>query len=364
MRHASVKDFEKALSGGEPSWKNGETSLSTALNWYNYHSDAKESKKFTLSYLKEINTNKKEIEIIDKVSDDEFQNLGFVCRMKLRGAPLSEKNEKWIFNFIKNLKNKTPIKNNIVNTETKVVISIQERVAEKTREYIAEIEAALDDCLMVKDFKDIFNPYDLMRTLDVKGAHTKYIVPVYQKRLNEIEETLKGKNEQLTEAYSFLSKKQQKEYANLLKRIIEDCAKIAHTAKLTRAPRKKKVKPVDKIIEKIQYKKEDNEYKTASINPADILGASQLWIFNTKTRKLGCYVAKDADGLNVKGTTLINFNEDTSLQKTIRKPEIVLPATLKAGKIALRKILPDINAVDQALTGRINSDTILLRVIK
>jgi hypothetical protein len=28
MRHTSLKDYEKSLSGGEPVWKNGETSSS------------------------------------------------------------------------------------------------------------------------------------------------------------------------------------------------------------------------------------------------------------------------------------------------------------------------------------------------
>ena len=312
MRHASVKDFEKALSGGEPSWKNGESSLSSALNWYNYHSDSKESKKFTLSYLKEIGTPKKEIESIEWISDADFKNLGFVCRMKLRGAPLTEKNEQWISTFIEELKNKSPVKKEVGETEPKVVVSIQERVLDKTRDYIGEIEGSIDDCFIVRDFKTVFDPYELMRSLDIKGAHTKHIVPVYQKKLEEIEEALKGKDDQLVEGYSFLSKKELKEYASLLKRIIDDCAKIAHPAKLTRAPRKKKAKSVDKIIE----------------------------------------------------TTLINFNEENSMQKTVRKPEIVLPATLKAGKVALRKVLTDINAVEQALTGRINSDIILLRVIK
>jgi hypothetical protein len=203
-----------------------------------------------------------------------------------------------------------------------------------------------------------------MKTLDIKGAHTRFIIPVFSNKLTEIEEALKGKDKDLVDGYSYLKKTELKEYANLLKTIIDDCTKIAHTSKVTRAPRKKKAKPVDKIIEKLQFKKEDNEYKVASINPADIIGSSQLWVFNTKTRKLGCYNATDAGGLNVKGTTLINYNEETSVQKTIRKPEVVLPATLKAGKIALRKTLTDINAVEQALTGRINSDIILLRVIK
>jgi hypothetical protein len=364
MRHASVKDFEKTLAGGEPSWKKDESSLSAALNWYNYHSDSKESKKFTLSYLKEIGSSKSEIEALEKVSDSDFQNLGFVCRMKLRGAPITEKNEQWISTFIEKLKNKSSVKKEVEEIETKVVVSIQERVAEKTRDYIGEIEGAIDDCFVVREFKNVFDPYELMRSLEIKGAHTKHIVPVYERKLEEIEEAIKAKDEQLVEGYSFLSKKQLKDYSSLLKRIIDDCGRIAHTAKLTRAPRKKKVKPVDKVIEKLQFKKEDNEYKTASINPVDIIGASQLWIFNTKTRKLGCYNATDSGGLNIKGTTLTNFNEETSVHKTIRKPEVVLPATLKAGKVALRKVLPDINAVEQALTGRINSDTILLRVIK
>jgi len=364
MRHASVKDFEKALSGGEPSWKTGQTSISSALNWYNYHSDSKESKKFTLSYLKEIGASKKDIELVEKNPEAEFQNLGFVCRMKLRGAPLSEKNEEWINSFIQKLKdNKAPVVKVEEVTQTKVV-SIQERIAEKTREYIGEIEGSIDECFISRNFKTTFKPYELMKTLDIKGAHTRFIIPVFSNKLTEIEEALKGKDKDLVDGYSYLKKTELKEYANLLKTIIDDCTKIAHTSKVTRAPRKKKAKPVDKIIEKLQFKKEDNEYKVASINPADIIGSSQLWVFNTKTRKLGCYNATDAGGLNVKGTTLINYNEGTSVQKTIRKPEVVLPATLKAGKIALRKTLTDINAVEQALTGRINSDIILLRVIK
>jgi hypothetical protein len=37
---------------------------------------------------------------------------------------------------------------------------------------------------------------------------------------------------------------------------------------------------------------------------------------------------------------------------------------LTAGKVALRSILIDIRAAEGKLTGRINSDTILLRVVK
>jgi hypothetical protein len=114
----------------------------------------------------------------------------------------------------------------------------------------------------------------------------------------------------------------------------------------------------------LQFKKEDSEYKVASVNPADIVGCTQLWVFNTKTRKVGVYNSIDDAGLSVKGTTIINFNESTSVQKTLRKPEVSLPELIKAGKVTLRKFLSNINAVEQTLTGRINSDTILVRIIK
>lgn len=362
MRHASVKDYEKALAGGEPTWKNGEASLTRALNWYNYHSDTKESKKFAISYLKEIQAPKKDIDIIEKVSDADFQNLGFVCRIKLRGGPISEDNEQWIDSFFKRLKLKVQpaIEAKVVESKT---VSIQERVVDKSREHVGELDGQIDECIVSRKF-NTFNPYQWMQSSGVKGAHTKVIIQHYSKTLQELEQALVGKDKDLVEGYSHLTKPQLKAFINLVKSIIEDAEKVAHNGKATRAPRKKKAQPVSKVVSKLIFKKEDNEYKIVSINPIDIVGCMQLWTFNTKTRKLGCYIANDADGLTVKGTTLLNFNETSSIQKTVRKPEVILPLVTKSGKVALKKVLSDINATAQVLTGRINSDIILCRVIK
>ena len=362
MRHASVKDYEKALAGGEPTWKNGEASLTRALNWYNYHSDTKESKKFAISYLKEIQAPKKDIDIIEKVSDADFQNLGFVCRIKLRGGPISEDNEQWIDSFFKRLKLKVQpaIEAKVVESKT---VSIQERVVDKSREHVGELDGQIDECIVSRKF-NTFNPYQWMQSSGVKGAHTKVIIQHYSKTLQELEQALVGKDKDLVEGYSHLTKPQLKAFTNLVKSIIEDAEKVAHNGKATRAPRKKKAQPVSKVVSKLIFKKEDNEYKIVSINPIDIVGCMQLWTFNTKTRKLGCYIANDADGLTVKGTTLLNFNETSSIQKTVRKPEVILPLVTKSGKVALKKVLSDINATAQVLTGRINSDIILCRVIK
>lgn len=370
MRLTSIEEYEKKASGGEPTWTNVEVSLyqdipiSKALNWYAYHCSAKESKKYTIQYLKDKKASKNIIDAIDRVPEDKFKNLGFVCRMKLRGAPLTEKNDKWIENSIENLrclfKESTKEEENKVE---KVGPSIQERIEDKAREHIGEFEGVIDECLAKKNFTDI-NPYDWMQARQVKAVHTKFIVSFYEKRIVELKEVVTGKDEQLIEGYSNFKKTLLKKYLDFLNTVVADCSRISHVAKVTRAPRKKKPKTTEKILATFQYKKEDKDFKVASINPTDIIGASQLWVFNTKTRKLGCYFSSDSSGLSVKGTTLTNFEESKSIQKTVRKPETVLPGVISAGKVTLRKTLTDINAVEQPMTGRINADTILLRVIK
>jgi hypothetical protein len=101
-----------------------------------------------------------------------------------------------------------------------------------------------------------------------------------------------------------------------------------------------------------------------SVKSTDIIGALQLWVYNTKNRKLGVYNAEDAGGFSVKGSTITNFSESKSIQKTLRKPEAMLPDVLKGGKVFLRNVMDGIRAVESKLNGRLNKDVILLKVVK
>jgi hypothetical protein len=77
---------------------------------------------------------------------------------------------------------------------------------------------------------------------------------------------------------------------------------------------------------------------------------------------LGRYVAAEYQELSVKGTSIIGFDENKSICKTIRKPEEKLKEFKAAGKVQLRKFLDDINATDTKMNGRINEETVLLKV--
>jgi hypothetical protein len=108
--------------------------------------------------------------------------------------------------------------------------------------------------------------------------------------------------------------------------------------------------------------KTNEPLKLVSVSPTDIIGSTELWVYNTKSRKLGKYVSAEYQTLSVKGTSIINFNENLSICKTLRKPEEKLKEFKAAGKVQLRKFLDDINATDTKMNGRLNEETILLKV--
>jgi 16S rRNA U516 pseudouridylate synthase RsuA-like enzyme len=94
-----------------------------------------------------------------------------------------------------------------------------------------------------------------------------------------------------------------------------------------------------------------------------LLEATEVWVYNTKTRKLGKYVAAEHATIQVKGASLEFFDEKLSIQKTLRKPDETLKAFKKAGKVALRKFMDEIKTTDIKLNGRLNSDTIILKCV-
>jgi len=97
-----------------------------------------------------------------------------------------------------------------------------------------------------------------------------------------------------------------------------------------------------------------------SVNPEKIIGANELWVYNTRYKTLGVYHAVNTvRGLSVKGCTIQHFDEDTSVQKTARKPKDILSVL---NKRSLKKQLNNMKTKEQTMTGRINAQTILLGV--
>ena len=247
----------------------------------------------------------------------------------------------------------------------KAIISIQDRLREKAREAAGEVEGWIDEFMCnkkqspktVEDFVNLFNTFEL------KSAHMRHMQNIFERRAAEIAAAASGEDKSLVEGYSNFTRMELKKFDIFHRNLLKACNMMQEVAKVERAPRKKKPISVDKIISKLKYKKEDKTLGIVSLSPSNILGSKEVWLYNTKTRKLAQYKASDNGGLSVKGASLLNFSAD-SAEKTLRKPAEALADFKKASKVKLRTFLKDLSTVDIPCNGKLNEHHIILRIDK
>lgn len=341
----------------EPKYERIETQseVASALNWYNSNKDAKSAVKYITEYAKKnkipgkVNTSKS------------YTTTGFLCRMLTNGTIFSDEVKQDILSRLSDVLTEESTET-IQVEKTTPTVSIQDRLAEKVSEIAGELEGAIDDYILSK-FAKTPSPYGIMHD-KVKGMHSTRIIEIFKKRRAEFDEVLTTDDEQLKEGYSNFSRPELKKLVAYCDLIITDAMKLGDESKSNRKPRKRKSKTPEQLTAKVQYCPEDETYKLKSELPKGVIGATSVWIFNVKTRKLGVYHALDSQGLGVKGTSLTNFSEMKSVQKTLRKPETILPDVVKGAKLFLRGVMDSINSKDAKLNGRLNKDTVLLKIIK
>jgi hypothetical protein len=332
-----------------------QSDIASALNWYQSNKDTKDAVKYISDYAKK-NKIKGRLDT-SKV----FTTTGFLCRIVTNGTIVSDEFRATLDGNLKSVFTMEPTRE-VVVVKTTPTVTIQDRLNEKVSEIIGELEGAIDE-VVVSEFKTTPSPYGIMHD-KAKGMHASRIIDWAKIRRQEFDEVLNTDDEQLREGYSNFSKNELKKLVAYCDSIITDAMKITDESKAGRKPRKKKSKTPEQLVAKVQFLESNDEYKLKSEPVKNIIGATSLWVFNVKTRKLGVYHALDSQGFGVKGTSLTNFSEMKSVQKTLRKPEAILPDVVKGAKVYLRNCMESVNSKAGGLTGRLNSDTILLKIIK
>jgi len=262
-----------------------------------------------------------------------------------------------------------------------VVPSIQDIMRKAATAMCEPIDDGIEEFVVSRDIKLVanFEPHTILIVAEAKANHARIIKGFYNdvyeellevaaipkpaafKKLSEEEQDA---CEQLAEAYSHFNAKQLVAIIAMHKKIIDACDIVIIEQKATKAPRKVKQKSADQLVSKLKFKSNDSSYGIASVAPSGLIGAVAAVVFNCKNRKLGLYVAIDADGFKVKGTTLLNFNEEVSTQKTLRKPGDVLPEFKKITKPKALKTFNALTTTDTKMNGRFNSEIIILAVFK
>jgi len=348
-----------------------------SMDWYRLESSGKELKPKVISWMSQNGYSKEEIAEFKATRDSRCNTtMGSIAANLLKGMPDIRKdfNEgrstvAWLKAAIQRTINEG--RNDVADAEELAeakagtpTVNIQDRVREAAFKMTDEIEDAIESFYTDPNAFDnkAFKVLNLLKGKDAKAAHARIIKDFYNRTLVELEEVSNTADEDLKEAYSFLSKAQLKKITAFYQEIVSACGMLMAEAKVNKKPRAKKPTDKSKLVAKLKYAKTNEQLKLVSVNPVDIIGAQELWVYNTKSRKLGKYVAAEFSELSVKGTSIVNYNESLSVQKTLRKPLEQLNEFKASGKVALRKFLDDIKAVDIKLNGRINEEVILLKV--
>ena len=236
--------------------------------------------------------------------------------------------------------------------------SVQENINNKGQLLLGDVDHAID----VWDIEP-FDMYKYLTEQKVSAAVANSIVNEYDDMITEIKEARDGKDEQLKEGYSHLSKSEKDKFYNFLLKIKSDTERFVDMNKPVRKPRKAKAINATKAVSKLNYLNEDSDFRVKSIDPSKIVGAKQLWLFNSKTNELIKYDSEDRGGLMVKGTSIQMFNTKTSMSKKLGvKTDHFIDRVLQGGTIVLNKCMNEINSKAGDVTGRVNNNMIILKV--
>jgi len=360
-----VWDTERALKMDEAEFDHH---MRQSFNYYNYHYSPKDLKKHLVAWMQDSGYKKEEVSNFVRSSDRSLPLTACsLVKAHKQGMPLKEPHVKYLRETIEHVTKLVDLTEIQEEGSKKVtapsqVKTIQDRLQEKTNEHLAHFDGLVDDLIVGKKIDP--KAFEYFKASNVPQAQLSKYTEWAEQYVGELKEAQLGTDEDLTEAYSHYRAADFRRIFGFFDKFQDAIEQYRQVKKQTKKAKVKRAPNKEKSVSKMKYLKEDNVLKLVSINPVDIIGAQELWVYNVKTRKMFKYVADDTFGpLSVKGTSILGYDTVKSQGKTVRKPEQKLLEFMKAGKVQLRKFLDEIKAVSIPANGRINKDILLLKAL-
>jgi hypothetical protein len=351
----------------QQAWTDSEykTQVMRSLNWYAHTQDKKKSAEWLSLFLARNPRRQKTADAVRRGDIWPGPTVGFALRAGRVGLALRFGTLRTLVRQLKQADKGVDTSSQVIEVvvDDKPKFNIQERMAEKTSEFLGELEGRFDD--FTAELKGEPKLVELMTQMNVPAVQVKTVQEFINKKISEFEEVNSTKDSQLLEAYKHLGKRQITAMIKWWTQALSDANSYNVVKKAAKAPRKKKAVLPEKLVAKLKYAKEFKELNLKSADPTTILTAQELWVYNTKTRKLGIYIVDQyAGALTVKNSSILGFDATASVQKTLRKPKDQLKEFSVNGKPAAKKWFKGVKSTEIKLNGRISTDVILLKVYK
>ena len=378
QKNGLVAAADDKYTGQEPSWSDVETQeqydkkLSGALNFYNYYLDRDDYLPIIHDYMVTKGYDKKDLALVKHIpkTAGDVSITGKLCRMFNQGAPDYYNYAQRVKTNINQLLSAAEVAKAAktekpTNTNVKPKPNVHEIMKEKVRTTIlCELECMLDKWTSdTKASVQKLNIVTILRGENIPVSATGDIKVWLTKQRDEYKEAYDKTCPQMVEGYSYLGKPALRNRIKALDDMLNELVLYKTSKAAARKPRVKKPKSAIKQVQRLKYLSESKDYSMQSCDPTRIIGANTFFAFNTKYRRLTVFKARNRDGFTVSGSTIKDFNEDTSFALTLRKPQDYLPIIAAKTEKQIEKALNELKTKRKSANGRINQDTILIRAL-
>jgi hypothetical protein len=313
-----------------------------------------------VQYLKVKKYTAQQIATLKSVSDKQLTfsivSKAYMLMVGNVDHPSCVKTDRWLTEQIRIILERNGPPDDTTPDPMKRSRTIVDAKRDKCSEIIGDLQGKEDD-----------RETDILQFLKDNNVAREYldrIVERFEPRMHELQELLTTKDEQLQEAFRCYSRKEVKAMIAWYERLLEDVNTFRGVKQSSRKKIVRKSKPPEKVVARLKYLKHSDTLNISSVDPKKLVGSTQIWLYNTKLKKLIVYNASEQEKqMTVRGTAIVGWDPDTSFQKTLRKPEQQLATFQAAGKVALRNFMGMIKAKPQALRGRTNADMLILKIV-
>jgi hypothetical protein len=360
QRLLSEPIFDASVSPDE-----AESVLERCLYWYRENFKPASAREWVADYLK-ANGNPDGAKVCHRGSKSTLRILAPYCRLAVRGFPLPDAHKenmgKWLGELLQEAERASP-----PPTEGADRPNVQDRVKAKADGLLCVLEPVIDasiDCVQTGKAKQ--EPLvKWVRNTEMTGPIASIICERLRRTAADLRAACDGTDPDLVEGYSYMKPKQLEQLTSIFEtsvQVIQDRMGVMRTM---RKPRKRKVKPPEQQVKKLNYLPKCDQSGLVSVVPSGIVGAQGLIVYNTLTRTAKVLVAVEPKtGLQVKGSTVIGVDSNKSFEKRLRKPDDFLSNKGGCRKTftAAVRYLSALKTKTAEANGRINKHCLILQV--
>jgi hypothetical protein len=373
MYKLKVPVADSKAMGVEPIWSedyepaNYQSEYGNALNWYNFIVDQKDCRAFLVDWFKGDTDKLKALsQLSDKMLPRTYANS---ARIAMRGFPLTDEHKARIWEKVEERVSKKIVLIDDEDTTSEPVVKVAKKPLIAMNFIVSDVDDEIEKLIDGEDTRSIAQilmPYrltdknylDCVQKIEPILAEFAELVEV--RRLPKSQ--LTDSQEQLLECYSHLTTmKSVKDIVKLLEAYIGDLKK-SYVSKQVAKVRKKKPKDKSKLVQNLKFLVSDSALDVTSVEPINLLNCSEVWTFDTKTRKISKYFNPVSGSITVKGASLVGFDENFSNSRLLRKPETQVKEFSELKKNDLTKWYSAVKSKSGPVRARLTPTTLILKV--